>query len=347
MDRLYNCTFVYLASPPRRWQTFVANRCSEIIESYPINHWNHIRSKDNPADIASRGIQAGELLTNQLWWNGPAFLLTEQSAWPVQKFQPRTDCPEERKQPILAHITQTQDDKLELINKYSSLQHLLRITAYLLRFIHNCRTIQKERKNSFLSTSEITDAMNVYIKEAQQEAYGEEIKTLENYQSISNKSKLISLHPFLDIQGILRVDGRLQNSNLSYASKHQIILPPNHQFTILLIRTKHIQLMHANFTLLSSTLLQDFWILGQRNLIKQTIRKCIICFRLKAQASAQLMGNLPKARITPSKPFSHVGCDYAGPLSIKINKRRNSSTDKGYIALFVCLATKAIYIWKL
>lgn len=334
----------YLSSPPRRWQTFVSNRCSEVIESFPIKHWNHIRSKDNPADIASRGIPAGELITDKLWWNGPAFLQIQQSDWPAQNYTPRTDCPEEKKLKILAHTTQIQDEKLDLINKYSSLQRLLRITAYLLRFIHNCRTVQKDRQYSFLTTSEIADAMTIYVKEAQQEAFAEEIKTLENYQPISNKSKLASLHPFLNINGVLRVDGRLQHSNLSYSSKHQIILPPNHPFTTLLVRTKHIQLLHANFTLLSSTLLQDFWIIGQRNLIKQTIRKCIICFRFKAQTSAQLMGNLPKARITPSKPFSHVGCDYAGPIPIKLNKRRNSSTDKGYIALFICLATKALHL---
>lgn len=195
-----------------------------------------------------------------------------------------------------------------------------------------------------MSTSEISDAMNVYVKEAQLESFAEELTSLENYQSISNKSKILPLHPFLDINGILRVDGRLQQSNLSYTSKHQIILSSKHPFTILLVRTKHIQLLHANFTLLSSTLLQDFWIVGQRNLIKQTIRNCIICFRFKAQTSTQLMGNLPKARITPSRPFSHVGCDYAGPIAIKINKRRNSSTDKGYIAVFVCMSTKAIHL---
>lgn len=73
---------------------------------------------------------------------------------------------------ILAHTTQVQE-KMDLINKYSSLQSLLRITAYILRFIHNCRTIKKHRKFSFLSTAEISDAMNVNFKEAQREAYEE------------------------------------------------------------------------------------------------------------------------------------------------------------------------------
>lgn len=106
----------YLSSPPRRWQTFVANRCSEIIESFPINHWRHIRSKDNPADIASRGIPAGDLVNHNLWWTGPKFLQTLQSDWPPQDFQLSSDCPEERKQTIFAHI----QHKLKKTNWISS-----------------------------------------------------------------------------------------------------------------------------------------------------------------------------------------------------------------------------------
>ncbi|GFQ97087.1 uncharacterized protein TNCT_650501 [Trichonephila clavata] len=48
--------FSWLSSHPRKWKTFVANRTSEIIEVLPTKHWRHVPSKENPADIASRGI---------------------------------------------------------------------------------------------------------------------------------------------------------------------------------------------------------------------------------------------------------------------------------------------------
>lgn len=174
--------------------------------------------------------------------------------------------------------------------------------------------------------------------------FNEEIQLLGDYKLISTKSKLITLHPFLDLNGLLQVGGRLENSQLSYSTKHQIILPSNHQFTILLVRTKHIQHLHANATLLSSMLLQQFWIIGLKNLVKQIIHRCIICFRNKAQAGWQLMGNLPASRITPSRAFSNVWVDYAGPVSIKMSKRRNSPAEKAYIALFVCMVSKAIHL---
>ncbi|GFW47819.1 transposon polyprotein [Trichonephila clavipes] len=41
---------------------------------------------------------------------------------------------------------------------------------------------------------------------------------------------------------------------------------------------------------------------------------------------------------------AHCGIDYAGPVLIKCNKGRGTKSTKGYIALFVCLATKAVHI---
>ncbi|GFQ86948.1 hypothetical protein TNCT_333541 [Trichonephila clavata] len=56
------------------------------------------------------------------------------------------------------------------------------------------------------------------------------------------------------------------------------------------------------------------------------------------------MGNLPKHRVTLERPFFSCGIDYAGPVLIKCNKGRGTKSTKGYIALFVCLATKAVHI---
>jgi hypothetical protein len=56
------------------------------------------------------------------------------------------------------------------------------------------------------------------------------------------------------------------------------------------------------------------------------------------------MGDLPAARITESRPFSNVGIDYCGPFFIKERKDRNRHKIKMYIAIFVCLAVKAVHI---
>lgn len=56
------------------------------------------------------------------------------------------------------------------------------------------------------------------------------------------------------------------------------------------------------------------------------------------------MGDLPAARANPSRPFYHCGVDYTGHIFIKANKGRGIKTTKGYVAVFVCMATKAVHL---
>ena len=56
------------------------------------------------------------------------------------------------------------------------------------------------------------------------------------------------------------------------------------------------------------------------------------------------MGNLPVYRVTGDYPFQNTGIDYAGPFQIRCSKGRGQKSYKGYICLFVCMATKAIHL---
>ncbi|MCG8622606.1 MAG: hypothetical protein MJE68_11510, partial [Proteobacteria bacterium] len=59
---------------------------------------------------------------------------------------------------------------------------------------------------------------------SQEEHFKEEIYCLASNLTLSFKSCLLSLHPFLDSSGILRVGGREQRSNLSFANLHPVIM---------------------------------------------------------------------------------------------------------------------------
>ncbi|GFX69733.1 integrase catalytic domain-containing protein [Trichonephila clavipes] len=56
-----------------------------------------------------------------------------------------------------------------------------------------------------------------------------------------------------------------------------------------------------------------------------------------------MMGDLPRDRIVPSRPFEKVGLDYAGPIITKSNLKRSRVTLKSYIAIFICFSTKATH----
>uniref|UniRef100_A0A915MXK8 Polyprotein n=1 Tax=Meloidogyne javanica TaxID=6303 RepID=A0A915MXK8_MELJA len=56
------------------------NRRLEIISDWNVNY---VPTKENPADIASRGMKAEELINSELWLNGPPWLNTKlEENWP-------------------------------------------------------------------------------------------------------------------------------------------------------------------------------------------------------------------------------------------------------------------------
>ncbi|XP_075990301.1 uncharacterized protein LOC142985948 [Anticarsia gemmatalis] len=52
------------------------------------------------------------------------------------------------------------------------------------------------------------------------------------------------------------------------------------------------------------------------------------------------MGDLSGSRVCPSRPFQHTGVDFTGHILLKANKGRGVKSSKGYVAVFVCMATK-------
>lgn len=329
----------WIQNPSNRWKTFVGNRVASIQEKTATAVWRHVPSQANPADIISRGMDLETLLSSTLWWNGPHWLLLDSTSWPASEFEASTDTSEIR----TVHVARM-DTNEDLTQRFSKLNRLIRVIATCKRFIQNCRQPKANRQTTPFTTQDLTQALNSCVKMVQHTAYAQEFQDLVSTQVISKSSSLKTLHPFLDKEGILRVGGRLQQSSLPYQSMHQIILPSNHHFTKLVVKAEHLRLHHAGSQLLTASLRDRYWIPRIKTVIKTVIHHCHPCYRFKAQASQQLMGELPAARVQPSRAFQTVGIDYAGPIMLRVGLPRSKATTKGYIAIFICFATKAIHL---
>jgi len=60
----------------------VANRIAQIRDGSTPSQWRYVDSSSNPADHASRGLSADELLNNKEWIRGPDFLWKTEDEWP-------------------------------------------------------------------------------------------------------------------------------------------------------------------------------------------------------------------------------------------------------------------------
>ena len=64
----------YLRNVSTRFKIFVAHRVQQIQNVSDVNAWNYVPSSQNPADLASRGINPEENEKLKFWLEGPQFL---------------------------------------------------------------------------------------------------------------------------------------------------------------------------------------------------------------------------------------------------------------------------------
>lgn len=340
-------TLHWIHSPPQKWEPFVARRVTSIqnINTTIKGIWRHVPSKDNPADVISRGCNSTYLLKSTLWWHGPKWLTTGEESWPKPFLMPLPSVPDQKPVPIiLSKITL----HTPLIHRFSTLQKAVRVLAFCLRYITNFvhkygKNPNYPHRNGPLSSKELEYALTTYIKAAQREHFYREIRDLTTTQEIQRSSKLINLRPFLD-NDLLRVGGRLHNANLKFVVKHPLILPAEHKVTQLLMEEEHKRLLHAAPSSLLANVRQKFWPLKGKQIAKRVVNNCITCIKAKPKMLSQTMAPLPMERITPSRTFSVTGVDYAGPIHLKSSNRKNTSFIKSYVCLFVCFCTKAIHL---
>ncbi|KAJ8911369.1 hypothetical protein NQ315_011662, partial [Exocentrus adspersus] len=158
--------------------------------------------------------------------------------------------------------------------RFSDLNRIKRVCAYVLRFIKNCRSDRVDRKLTCLNVEEVDEAFSKLILIAQADSFSDEYNALQRDQSLPSTSKILSLHPFLDNHRILRVGGRLSNSDYPYSKKHPILLSPKHHLTKLIFESEHKRLLHAGPQLLLSTIRDTFWPIAGRNLARKVVHSC-------------------------------------------------------------------------
>jgi hypothetical protein len=180
----------------------------------------------------------------------------------------------------------------------------------------------------------------------QESAFPDEINALKSNKSLKSNSKLLTLNAYIDKDGIICVGGRLnKNSLIRETQKHPYVIPKDHHVTQLIIRHYHNQNLHSGAQATLAAIRQQFWILNGRSAVRQVIRKCVPCFRVKPTSSKQIMGDLPSYRIEPSRVFEHTGLDYCGPIKINLNRGRGKpKISKAYIGVFICMSSKAIHL---
>ena len=281
------------------------------------------------------------MLEHTLWWHGPPWLKLEPSSWPSPYITFVVPSYLDNVQTSLLTTVQSATPLISF-NDYSRFHCLLCVTAWMFRFINNCRS--SSRRSAHLSVTELSEAKRYWIRLIQDTHFSKEIITLRAGRELSNNSSLIHLRPFVDSDGLLRVGGRENRANITYSSKHPIVLSGKHPLVRLIVRDEHQRLLHAGPTLMLSTLSGKFHITGMKKIVRSVTRQCITCRRYTTKPLPQQLCQLPIERVTPDIVFEKDGVDYAGPFLIKYGMVRKPTIVKAYLCIFVSLSVKAVHL---
>lgn len=230
---------------------------------------------------------------SELWWYGPSWLHLDEVSWPSKNNLPVTADVSSEVKPISSiNLATISTDINDIFSKYGKLIKLQPIFAYVRRFSYNCRHPISERETDNLQVKELDDSLNCLINIAQNQCFSSEIHDIKTRKAIDNKSKILSLNPFIADDGLLRVGGRIQESPFSYAKKHPIILPQHHNLTKLIAFSEHERLCHAGPQLLLAHLREKYWPINGKNLCKAVTLSCITCFKVKPKLLTKKNGKL-------------------------------------------------------
>ena len=129
-----------------------------------------------------------------------------------------------------------------------------------------------------------------------------------------------------DEKRIWRCGGRIQNADLTYSTKHPILIARSHYLATLLVWRAHERVFHGGVKTTLTELRSQFWIICGRSLVKQLIGKCVIRRRFEGKPyNAPIPPPLPPFRVQEAPPFSSTGVDFAGPLYIKQHENELST----------------------
>ena len=363
-------TLHWIKGSSRQYKTFVANRIQLIhqLTDNP-NVWGWCPGEDNPADIPSRGCPLESLIEEEKWWKGPKWLRGSSEYYPnkVEDMVASGAVKKEMKKTNSSVALVSTSNEYRSLNttvidpkRYSTLKKLLRVTAYMNRFIYNVSNEKNKRINGPLSAEELSNAEIQWLRCIQVIHFPRELEKLQAGKVVKKNSNIVKLTPVYDRDTkLIKMGGRIEYSDLTEEEKHPVILPSRSYIVKLIVEDIHRRQLHAGINQTLICVRDKYWILRGRQIVRAVVKSCLTCRKVNPVRLQVQQAPLPRDRISESTPFETVGIDFTGPLyvyerapKLKVvgeNKRKVLSYDgvaynKAYICLYTCAVTRAVHL---
>ncbi|XP_060071093.1 uncharacterized protein LOC132551006 [Ylistrum balloti] len=324
----------YIQNRVRRFSVYVDNRVARILKNASSEQWFYVRTDQGTRQISARSLK------NSTWLQGPSFLRQKE----VESFDfvedPETDASEMYAMKCTVMLTHSLGtERFQRFSQWSSLvKAIMNLKLFVRHSVTQCEKV--------VSVQDYLNAERFVIKQVQQESFSEDISCFQDKKPLPRNSSILSLNPFLDKDGLLKVGGRLNRADLDKSEMHPWILPQKHHVSTLIVRHFHNIVKHQGRNRTEGAVRSgDYWIIGSKRLIASVIHSCVKCRKLRGKELHQIMSELPKDRVIPSSPFTSVGVDVFGPWQVIERQTRGGlANSKRWGVLYTCLASRAIHI---
>ncbi|XP_039439556.1 uncharacterized protein LOC120420555 [Culex pipiens pallens] len=360
----------WIRSDQRRYKQYVGFRIGEILSLTNIDDWNFVSTRVNIADILTKWSTDLDLSPSSPWVRCPRFVYDDQKDWPKKALPPPNTTVELRIH-LLLHDVQVVESLVD-VSRFSRWTVLVRTMATVCRFVSNLKRkvkglpvekLQATRNQEKLLGSPAGSSVRVPLQQneyeraeqylmrmAQTEDYIDEMKVLtrnknrptNQWIALEKSSPLYQLTPLVDENGLIRMEGRLEQAEfLPFDMRFPVILPKNNRITELIVQDYHERCGHGYRQSVKNKLRQLYYIPKVDAVVRRIESACVWCEAHRKRPTIPRMASLPVQRLTPYlRPFSYVGVDYLGPFDVSVGRR----SEKRWIALFTCMATRAVHL---
>ncbi|GFY34384.1 DUF5641 domain-containing protein [Trichonephila clavipes] len=184
------------------WSVFVAHRVKEIRQLTQIQSWKYVPGNMNIADLLSRGCSPRQMLSSR-WWEGPSWLKQNSEYWPDGEISCELqEVNVERKKTKNANVDLANDAPSLLIYNVSDYDKMIRVFAWILRFVNNCRKDYNKCKEHELSVAEIENSEKQLIR-LTQTYYLPDVESLKFVTFIDNDNILRELIPLTPVMFLI------------------------------------------------------------------------------------------------------------------------------------------------
>ena len=355
----------WLRNENKPLKTWVHNRIIEIRRFTEINDWYHVEGKKMIADIGTRkGAAVTDVNQSSTWINGYDWMHGKIESMPIRHINDISIKPHQMSElnkeipcivpDMVVHTSKSIIQKDEVLKRYEFSEYIIdpnkhrfttvvRILAWVLRFIRNMCQPSKVSKSLCLSDHEITSAKSYFYKKA-----SAEVKKF-------NKASFYEKFSF-EKDGILHYSGRILpkdqvtivgqfTENMKDLCQLTFCVPVIDKFSPLafsIVNEVHwFDVKHKGVETTWREVLKHAFIIEGRTIVKMFRKSCERCRFIEKKFIDVAMGPISETNMVIAPPFYMCQVDLAGPFLAysSINKR---ASIKVWFAVFCCSTTSTV-----